>query len=348
MADEIWQAKSFCPEGYVSIHQAIFRAAQFWFPEQYGAAFRAAGSSAAGTNGTIAGSIEALERALSQQFPDDAFVYTAGELFVTTLQRLRNSLHRGTIDAVYFTRDGPQRVDAKFWATTEADGILELGTYWPFGKPTRYEARPNFPLFIKQSQLDALLSEERAGRNFPMQKKSELAAAYRDPTIASLPTRKAQREAIKNLEQFKSYQITDRLFSRGGEGEWQTPSRRKKTKNRLIRDRNRVSIRDRKSVCRNCHHLLVGRCDYSSSVHSFTPGWYVSHAPRTPLSSGQWGKATRLKKQKYPDRGGAARRRSRSAATQGTRARKTWQRTAADVLPQPIAAAGSIDHFQTA
>ena len=130
-----------------------------------------------------------------------------------TVQQLRNSLHQGTIDAVYFTPDGPQRVDEKFWATTEADGILEQGTYWPFGKPKRWHEAPNYPLCIKQSQLDALLSEERAGRKFPMQKKPELAAAYRDPTVvASLPTRKAQREAIKKLEQFKPYQITHRLF----------------------------------------------------------------------------------------------------------------------------------------
>jgi len=203
---------SFCPEGYVSIRQAIFRAAQFWYPEQYGAAFRAAGSSAAGNNDTIPGSIEALERAISQQFPDDAFVDTAGQLFVTTLHRLRDSLHHGTIDAVYFTRGGPQTVDKKFWATTEAEGILVSGTYWPYGKPNRsYEARPNYPLFIEQSKLDALLSEERASRKFSRLKRSELAAAYRDPTIASLP-RKAQREAIKKLEQFKSYQITDRIF----------------------------------------------------------------------------------------------------------------------------------------
>lgn len=139
-------------------------------------------------------------------------MYTVGELVATTVQRLRKVLHEGTIDAVYFTRDGPQRVDEKFWATTEADGILEQGTYWPFGKPKRWHDAPNCRLYIKQSRLDALLSEERAGRKFPMQKKSELAAAYHDPIVASLPTRKAQREAIQKLEQFKSYQIAHRLF----------------------------------------------------------------------------------------------------------------------------------------
>jgi hypothetical protein len=209
MAHEI--ASSFCPEGYVSTPQAILRAAQFWFPEQCGAAVRAAGSTAAGTNGTIDAILEAFTRSPWPQFAD-AFEHTVGELVGMTVQRLRKVLHEGTIDAVYFTRDGPQRVDEKFWATTEADDILERGTFWPFGKPYRWQEAPNYQLYIKQSQLDALLSEERAGRNFPMLKKPELAAAYRDPTVASLPTRKAQREAITKLEQFKSYEITHRLF----------------------------------------------------------------------------------------------------------------------------------------
>ena len=209
MADELGQAGAFCPEGYVPTPYAILRAAQFWFPEQCRAVVKAAGSTVAGANGTIDASVGALARALSLQFPD-TFVF--GELVVPTVQRLRNSLHQGTIDAVYFTRDGPQRVDKEFWATTVADGILESGTYWPFGMPNRWHEAPKYPLCIEQSQLDALLSEARAGRKFPMQKKSELAAAYRDPTVASLPTRKAQRQAIKNLEQFKSYQITHRLF----------------------------------------------------------------------------------------------------------------------------------------
>ena len=227
MAHEI--ASSFCPEGYVSTDQAIYRAAQFWFPEQCGAAVRAAGSTAAGTNGTTDASFEALTRALSPQFPD-ASTYMVVELLVTTVQRLRNYLHRGTIDAVYFTRDGPQRVDGKFWATTDADGTLEQGAYWPFGKPKRWQEAPNYPLCIKQSQLDALLSEERAGRNFPMQKKPELAAAYRDPTVASLPTRKAQREAIQKLEQFKPYKITHRLFREAEKASGRRQAGAKKTK----------------------------------------------------------------------------------------------------------------------
>ena len=41
MANEI--ASSFCPEGYVLTAEAILRAAQFWFPEQCGAAVGAAG-----------------------------------------------------------------------------------------------------------------------------------------------------------------------------------------------------------------------------------------------------------------------------------------------------------------
>lgn len=70
MADENWQASSFCPEGYVSSPQAILRAAQFWFPKQYDAAFRAPSSIGAGTNGTTEASVEMLSQALSPRFPD--------------------------------------------------------------------------------------------------------------------------------------------------------------------------------------------------------------------------------------------------------------------------------------
>ena len=76
MANEI--ASSFCPDGYVLTAQAILRAAQFWFPEQYGAAVRAAGSTAAGTNGTIDAILEAFTRAPWPQFPY-AFEYTVAQ-----------------------------------------------------------------------------------------------------------------------------------------------------------------------------------------------------------------------------------------------------------------------------
>jgi hypothetical protein len=140
MVEEIWQASSFCPEGYVSTPQAILSAGQFWFPELYEAAVRAA-SSNADTNGTLGASVESLAQALSPRF-SDAVVYTVGALVVTTVRRLRNCLHQRTLDAFYFTRDGPQKVDENFWPTIEADRILELGTYWPFVGDSLWQAFP--------------------------------------------------------------------------------------------------------------------------------------------------------------------------------------------------------------
>ncbi len=60
-----------------------------------------------------------------------------------------------------------------------ADGVMESGTYWRFGKPTRwYKLRPNYSLFLLQSELDALLSEQPAKkRPFPEAKMPELVAA---------------------------------------------------------------------------------------------------------------------------------------------------------------------------
>src|SRR6478735_5824479 len=82
-----------------------------------------------------------------------------------TEHRLRNFLHHGNVAAYYFDglfNKGRQTVAQEFWVTTEADGILSAGTIWPFGKPSSfYESRPNYPLFLLETELDALLSADR-------------------------------------------------------------------------------------------------------------------------------------------------------------------------------------------
>ena len=62
---------------------------------------------------------------------------------------------------------------------------MELGTYWPFGKPTRwYESRPNYSLFLLQSELDALLTEQPAKkRPLPKAKMPELGQLCANLTI---------------------------------------------------------------------------------------------------------------------------------------------------------------------
>jgi hypothetical protein len=202
----------FCPDGYLPSQEASFRAAKFWFPEQM-----------ASLEATVAPELQtkaesnlyAAVRAFSQQRVSDAWRHAVEEIVSQTARRLRNFLHQGTLKAYYFADDGRRHpVSSDFWATAQANGVLESGTFWPFGGPSRVlERRPNFPLFLVQSELGVLLSEELAEkRQFPQGRRPELAAAYRAPEIAMLPNRQAQRRAISELEQFRQYRITDRLF----------------------------------------------------------------------------------------------------------------------------------------
>jgi hypothetical protein len=194
----------FCPDGYVSSQEAVLLAAKFWFPEKV----------ASLDTVVLEKANEEAVRPLSYpQLPEELRKHFEG-IADQTVPRLRNFLHQGKLKAYYFENDGCRSVSPEFWATAQADGVIESGTYWPFGRPTRwYDKQPNYSLFMKQSELDALqVIEPAENRQFPMGKKPDLAAAYRSPEIATLASRKNQREAIRKLEQFKSYHITDRLF----------------------------------------------------------------------------------------------------------------------------------------
>ena len=204
----------FCPDGYVPSRVAIFIAAKFWFPENVVSIEAAA-----------TGKTRLHARSLPFAQRPEAFQQAFEEIAEPTVLRLRNFLHQGKLTAYYFTDGGRHSILHGFWATAQAEGCLQLGTYCPFGKPTRwYEQRPNHPIFFKQSELDALLVDKPTeNRLFSSGKKNELAAAYRHPDIEALPTRAAQREAIKKLEPFKAYHITDELFR---EAEKRSGSRR--------------------------------------------------------------------------------------------------------------------------
>ena len=121
-----------------------------------------------------------------------------------TVHRLRNLLHQGKLHGHYFKNDGRHRISREFWATAEADGSLESGTYWPFGRPSRiYEQRPNYPLFLLQSELDTLLNGEPAKRRpFPRSRIPELVAALRE--LEDLPNRKHSTTHYASYRNFAS------------------------------------------------------------------------------------------------------------------------------------------------
>jgi hypothetical protein len=183
----------FRPDGYLPAPDAMFRAAGCWFPKQWDALWEAAAPRSA-TNPDISSStkpdnnIETAVRAFSQsQIPaawqDDNWRNEFKDIWRQTAHRLRNFLHQDTIKAYYFDNDGCQVVACNFWPIPAADGVLETGIYWPFGRRnTRCEQPPSYPLFLKQLELDALLSEQPAGKTaLPRPKMPDLVAALRAP-----------------------------------------------------------------------------------------------------------------------------------------------------------------------
>ena len=205
--------RDFCPDGYLPSQDAILRAAGYWFPEQFAVLEGAAESQ---SEAKPDDSIDAAARAFSQpQFPD-----ALKEIVIQAVRQLRNRLHQGKLHGYYFGHEGRLSVPRDFWGTAEADGALELGIYWPFGRPTRfYESRPNYSLLLLQSELDALLSESHAKKkSFPRAKMPGLVAAMRG--LDDLPSREKQREALRKLPEFEQYHLTDDVFR---EAEKQVP-----------------------------------------------------------------------------------------------------------------------------
>jgi hypothetical protein len=207
----------FCPDGYLPTREAIVRAAECWFSDEFAALQSAA---APGSQTKSDNDLDAAVRAFSQpQFPD-AWRHPFAEIASQTVYRLRNFLHQGKLKAYYFGDDGCHSVSREFWATAQARGVVESGTYWPFGEPTRrHEERLRYPLFVKQSELDALLSEQPAEKpGLPGAKMPDLVAALR--TLDDLPNREKQREALRKLPEFERYHLTDDVFR---EAEKQVP-----------------------------------------------------------------------------------------------------------------------------
>ena len=226
----------FRPDGYLPVYQALFRAAENWFSEQWNALSQAASSlpNPKDNSSPKPNSIEAAVQAFSQSaippaWQDDNWRREFLNLWTQTANRLRNLLHQGTIKAYYFDNNGQQVFGVDFWLTPAADGVLEMGTYLPFGRPNgRYEPPPpSYPLFVKESELDLLLCEESGKkRPLPKSKLPDLISALRK--FDDLPNRKKQREAVSKLPKFERYHITDDLFRKAERQDPRQPGRRKR------------------------------------------------------------------------------------------------------------------------
>ena len=195
----------FSPDGYLATAKAMAVAARRWFPERFAALEKTATSQ---QGAELENPIEKAVRIFSQPPIPDDWRQAFEEIKNETVNRLRNLLHEGKLHGYYFDNDGHHTTSREFWATADADGVLETGLYWPFGRPSRvYEQRPNYPLFLLQSELDTLLSAEPAKkRSLPRSKIPELVAALRE--LGGLPNRQAQYAALCELPQFREFKIT--------------------------------------------------------------------------------------------------------------------------------------------
>jgi hypothetical protein len=174
----------FCPDGYLPIPDAVLAAAKLWFPVQLDLPLQPQ-------------VLDALHNALNE-----------------AAHRMRNFLHQGELKAYYFENDGHTSVSHGFWATTDADEVMESGI-WHFGEPTRGHGERS--LFLKESELDALLTAKK--RPLPPSKVQELAEAMRK--LEDL-TRAEQRAALRQSPEFVPYHITDHRYR---EAEKQMPRR---------------------------------------------------------------------------------------------------------------------------
>lgn len=200
----------FRPEGYVPTIVAVRRAAEFWDQARY-AAFEKAASTPSETKPR--GGVERLAAAFSQPpgLPE-AFQIELQDIVAQAALRLRNLLHQGELTAYYFDNFGCNSLPREFWATAQADGVLESGDYLPYGTPSQwYETRPKYPVFLVQGGLNLLLSDLPAQkRAFPRARMPELVKALHE--LGDLLTRKEQLTALRSLPQFAEFMITHALF----------------------------------------------------------------------------------------------------------------------------------------
>ena len=142
------------------------------------------------------------------------------EIVPKIVNRLRNILHDKQLTAYYFGglfSEGRSAVNHNFWATAEAEGVLESGMFFPFGKPARsFESRPSYQLFLLRAELDALFTEPSATKMpFPRTRKPEIVAALRE--FDNLPRSRGPIRGDSRLTAISTLPHYRRGFARCGQ-----------------------------------------------------------------------------------------------------------------------------------
>jgi hypothetical protein len=222
ISDESWFRKlatrsstvrGFCPDGYVTMQEAIWETALCWHAQQLTAL---EASVAEGASVERSG-VEALSGAIStRQRTSWQIQQVFAEIVPDVVDWLRNILHKDRVLTVYYFgkvfSNGRKAINPDFWTTADADGVLETGMFFPFGRPIRsFETRLSFQVLLLWAELEALLTEPPADKKpFPSTKTSEIVAALRE--LDDLPNRAAQGAAVRDLPQFRGFRITDRIL----------------------------------------------------------------------------------------------------------------------------------------
>lgn len=91
--------------------------------------------------------------------PSADLMAKAKPIVEASLNKFRQLLFNGTLSAVYLTPSGASTIPANLWATSETDGVIETGDYFPFGRPVSIYQRVTVErVFIVATDLDRLSS----------------------------------------------------------------------------------------------------------------------------------------------------------------------------------------------
>lgn len=200
--------------------EAIYEASLSWHAER----LASLEVSAAPVSSTEHHGVEALSWAISTLHRISQEIHQVyAEIVPKIVNRLRNFLYESTLTGYYFGglfSSGRNAVPSEFWATLDADGVLESGSYFPFGRPSRsFEQRPRLAEVLSERQPAAKKSP------LPMAKIPELVAALRE--LDHLPNRTTQFNAVRDLQKFQSYHITDTVMREAAEQAPRPVGRRK-------------------------------------------------------------------------------------------------------------------------
>lgn len=152
----------FIPAGYVPIQAAFLKALEHWYRAELKEAEQRYAERMPKPTGDPVSDMIASQGPLQPSSEDMKLAEEAR-------RRFRQLFYDGDLSAIYFgtglgfTGPGEHSIEPGLWATSQGDGIIETGRYFPFGRPTRFaERRPYATVLIRDADLTTLLEGHEA------------------------------------------------------------------------------------------------------------------------------------------------------------------------------------------